>query len=60
MPLLRSKPFVPDTRLPADVQPHEALWVVRATGEVFRDYECVAQASPSRGCARGQGSACVP
>ena len=42
MPLLRSKPFVPDTRLPADVQPHEALWVVRATGEVFRDYECVA------------------
>ena len=44
MPLLRSKPFVPDTRLPADVQPHEALWVVRATGEVFRDYECVTRA----------------
>jgi hypothetical protein len=44
MPLLRSKPYVPDTTLPADLQPSEALFVVRATGEVFRDYECVAHA----------------
>jgi hypothetical protein len=44
MPLLRSKPYVPDTRLPTDLKPNEAVWVVRATGEVFRDYECVTRA----------------
>ncbi len=41
MPLLRRVPFVPNTALPDGLSPGEQVFVVRVTGEVFRDYECV-------------------
>ena len=44
MPLLRSSPFSPDLSLPADLSPAEEVFVVRATGEVFRNYEYVPHA----------------
>ena len=41
MPLLRRLAFSPSTALPAGLSPGEQVYVVRVTGEVFRDYTYV-------------------